>query len=48
MKSGDEIRGGSIFPNHQILKFNLLIIIVLIFLLTIILDNSDKKHISSK
>jgi transcriptional regulator with XRE-family HTH domain len=43
MKSGDEKREGSAFPNYQILKFNLLIIIVLIFLLTIILDNSDSK-----
>jgi len=35
MKSGDEKRGGSAFSNPQILKFNSLIINVLIFLLTV-------------
>jgi len=40
MKSGDEKKRGSAFSNPQILKFNSLIIDVLIFLLTVILDNS--------
>jgi hypothetical protein len=42
MKSGDEKRRESAFSNHQILKFNLLIANVLIFLLTIISDNTEK------
>jgi hypothetical protein len=37
-------RGRSAFSNPQILKFNLLIIKVLIFLLTVILDNSGIKN----
>jgi hypothetical protein len=41
MKSRDEKRGGVSFQIYQILKFDLLIINVLI--LTIILDNSDSR-----
>jgi len=40
-KSGDEKKRRSAFSNPQTLKFNLLIINILIFLLTIILDNNE-------
>jgi hypothetical protein len=41
MKSGNKKGGESTFSKpHQILEFNLLIINHLIFLLTVILDNS--------
>jgi len=41
MKSGDEKNGKMLIQTFKKLKFNLLIINFLIFLLTIILDNSD-------
>jgi hypothetical protein len=47
MKGGDKKERRSTFSNHQILKFNLLVINFFNFLLTIVLNNSEN-HCTKK